>query len=206
MARIETEQALREVYAEPKGRAVLKQIDHLEVHSKRFLSLSPFCLLATHGKDGRTDVSPRGEDPGFVQVLDDTTLALPDRPGNNRLDSFLNVLNNPNVGLLFLIPGIDETLRINGTAEIRTDADLLARFEVNGKQPKAVLVISVREVYLHCAKALMRSRLWDPDGRTDRSALPPMSRMIGDMADAGDGAVEEESHDEMVRRYKEVLY
>jgi PPOX class probable FMN-dependent enzyme len=206
MARIETEQQLRDLYGEPKGRAVLKQIARLETHSKRYLSLSPFCLLATHGSNGGTDVSPRGEGPGFVHVLDDTTIALPDRPGNNRIDSFRNIVANPNVGLIFLIPGVNETLRINGHAEIRTDADLLARFEVQGKLPKSVLVISIDEVFLHCAKALIRSGLWDVSRQIDRSDLPTMSTMIRDMSGDTEGAVAEENHEEMMARYKGQLY
>ncbi|MAO54437.1 MAG: phosphohydrolase [Rhodospirillaceae bacterium] len=206
MARIETEQQLREIYKEPAGRAVIKQTDRLEVHSKRFLALSPFCLLATNSAAGGTDVSPRGEEPGFVQAIDDLTVALPDRPGNNRIDSFRNIIANPDVGLIFLIPGVNETLRINGHAEIRDDEDLMARFVINGKLPKSVMLISIREVFLHCAKALVRSQLWDPSAQIARSDLPPTSRMIADMAGEAGTDLPQESQEEMARRQKEVLY
>jgi PPOX class probable FMN-dependent enzyme len=205
MARIETEDQLREIYKQPAGRALLKETDRLEVHSKKFLSLSPFCLIATQGKAGG-DVSPKGEDPGFVHALDDHTVAIPDRPGNNRLDGYRNILENPKVGLIFLIPGVGETLRINGRGEIRTDPDLLARFEIKGKLPISVLVVAVEEVFLHCAKAIVRSSLWDPTARIDRSALPPTSRMIADMAGEAGGEVAQESQEEMTRRQLKVLY
>jgi hypothetical protein len=202
MARIETEAALREIYKPAAGRAVEKQLTRLEKHCRRFIELSPFLVISSQG-DGLGDISPKGDAPGFVQVLDDKTIAIPDRPGNNRLDTFTNLLSNPAVGLLFLIPGVDETLRINGTAEIHDDDDLRERFAVNGKLPATVILVTVEEAYLHCAKALMRSRLWDPDAQVDRSELPSMGRMLKDQIGHNEAP---EDQDVMVERYRKVLY
>jgi PPOX class probable FMN-dependent enzyme len=171
---------LRARYGEPSGLAVVKQIDHIDAHCRRFIALSPFLCLGTSDPDGRQDVSPRGDLPGFVQVLDPRTLAIPDRPGNNRLDSLGNLTANPEVGLLFLVPGVDETLRVNGTASLSVDPDLLAAMAVNGKPAKAAIMVAVREVYFHCGKALKRSKLWDPASQIERSALPSLARMILD--------------------------
>ncbi len=138
---------------------------------RRFISLSPFLCLGTSGGGG-ADVTPRGDSPGFVHVLDDQTLLIPDWPGNNRLDSLTNLVGNPNIGLLFFIPGVNETLRVNGTAEITMEPTLLERWTVNGKHPHSAIRVAVREAYLHCAKALMRSRLWGRrlSSRADRTA------------------------------------
>ena len=193
---------LRALYGPAGVRSARKQLDHLDVHCRRFVALSPFVLLATSGADGLGDVTPRGDAPGFVTVPDDRTLLLPDRPGNNRLDSLMNILERPGVGLLFLVPGVDETLRVNGTAEILTDPGLLAGFAVDGKLPKTVLRIAVREAYLHCAKALMRSRLWDPDARIERSELPSMGEMLRDQLKLPSG----EDQEEMLARYRATLY
>jgi len=169
---------LRTLYGQPSGLAVVKQIDHIDPHCRQFIALSPFLCLGTSDEAGRQDVSPRGDMPGFVQVLDDHTLAIPDRPGNNRLDSLGNLDVNPNVGLIFLVPGVDETLRVNGTASLSTDPALLASMAVNGKAPKAAIKVAVLEVYFHCGKALKRSKLWDPSTQVARSSLPSLSRMI----------------------------
>lgn len=176
MARIQSTEALRTLYGAAGERSLRKQLDRLDRHCRRFIELSPFVLVATSGIDGLGDVTPRGDRPGFVTVADDTTLLIPDRPGNNRLDTLMNLIERPGIGLLFLIPGVDETLRVNGTAEIRDDADLLAPFAVDGRLPKTVVRIAVREAYLHCAKAFMRSRLWDPAAQVPRSDLPSMGR------------------------------
>lgn len=203
MAHIDSLEALRTVYKPATGRSVAKVIPVLDGHCRRFISLSPFLLLATGAPDGTSDVSPRGDAPGFVGVADDTTLLLPDRPGNNRLDSLENIIARPGVGLLFMVPGVDETLRINGTAEIRTDADLLARFIVDGKLPLSVIRITVKEAYLHCAKALMRSSLWNPQAKVERSVLPTMGEMLQDHTS---GAYKAETQEEMLKRYREVIY
>src|SRR5262249_40650547 len=140
-------------------------------------SLSPFCVVATQGPNG-ADISPRGDTPGFVRVLDDLTLLLPDRVGNNRLDTMTNLLVNPRIGLLFVVPGMNETLRINGTARITDDARLLGQSAVNDRVPKVGIVIAVEEALLHCAKALLRSALWDPSRHIDRSILPTYAQML----------------------------
>jgi hypothetical protein len=203
MARITTREALRQHYREASGRAVEKQLDHLDPHCRRFIELSPFLLIGSGGAGRRGDVSPRGEAPGFVHVLDDHRLAIPDRPGNNRLDTMTNILEDPAVGLLFLVPGVDETLRINGRAAIHDDEDLRSRFEVKGRLPATVLVVTVDEAYLHCAKALMRSKLWDPEARVPREALPTIGQMLKDQIGHKEEA---EPQSEMVERYKKVLY
>lgn len=176
---IETSDQLRERYAPAIERARLKTLRRLDEHCRRFIELSPFLCLGSAGEAGG-DVSPRGDEPGFVRVLDEATLAIPDWPGNNRLDSFENILANPKVGLLFLIPGVDETLRVNGVARISLDAEMLAMWERAGKVPKAALVVEVREAYLHCGKALIRARLWKDDYKVERSALPSYGAMLKD--------------------------
>ncbi len=204
MSKINTPEELRALYGHAKGRAVSKQMDKLETHSKRFIELSPFMVMATSRTDGLADASPKGDHPGFVQVLDDETVAIPDRPGNNRLDTMENLLVNPAVGLIFFIPGVNETLRINGTAEIRNDQDLLERFEVGGKLPKTVYVVRAQEVYLHCAKALMRSELWSADAQHPERPIPTAGQMIREQS--GDLEIVEETQSEMEARYKKVLY
>jgi uncharacterized protein len=202
MAAITTESGLRELYATPTERARRKELDRLDRHCRRFVELSPFLVLATADRDGRMDATPRGGDPGFVAVPDERTLLVPDRPGNNRLDSLANLTERPEVGLLFLIPGVDETLRVNGTAELRDDPDLVERFAVSGRAPKLVVCVTVRQAYLHCAKALMRSRLWDPEVRIERSQLPTMGEMLRDQLGSG----EPESQAAMLERYRDELY
>jgi PPOX class probable FMN-dependent enzyme len=199
---ITTEEALRALHRPPKDRAVRKQLDHLDAHCRRFVSLAPFVVMATADADGRVDASPRGGDPGFVEVAGDRTLLLPDRPGNNRLDSLTNLTDRPEVGLLFMIPGVDETLRVNGVAELSTDPELTGRFQAGSRKPAVVLRITVREAYLHCAKALMRSRLWDPAAQVDRAVLPTMGQMMRDQTGSGP----DESQSEMVARYRTELY
>ena len=202
MAAITTEAELRALYAAPAERALRKELDHLDRHCRRFIAYSPFAVLATADAEGRQDATPRGGAPGFVQVADDHTLLLPDRPGNNRLDSLANLTQRPEVGLLFMVPGVDETLRVNGTAELRDDPDLTGRFAASGRSPRIVIQITVREAYLHCAKALMRSRLWDPDVQIERTELPTMGQMVRDQI--GSGNVETQA--EMVERYRDQLY
>ena len=149
---------LKNLYAEPRPTSLAKVQYKIDQHCREFISRSPFIILGTDG-----DVSPKGDFPGFVDVLDDNTIAIPDRSGNNRLDSYINILNNPKVAVMFLIPGISEVLRIRGAAEISQDKNLVAKMAVNGQVPKTSLIISVNEIYLHCAKAIARSDIWNPD-------------------------------------------
>jgi PPOX class probable FMN-dependent enzyme len=177
-SRIDGEGGLRELFGAPMDLAVRKSLSALDQHCRDFIAKSPFLCIGTSSKTGRADVSPRGDPPGFVQVIDDHTLIIPDRPGNNRLDTMSNILENPAVGLLFFIPGFDDTLRINGKATIVRDEAVLARAEVNGKRPKVAIRVDIEEAFLHCAKALKRSRLWDPASRVERRTMPSLGRMI----------------------------
>jgi len=173
----------------PRGRAVLKELPALDPHARAFIQLSPMVLVASAGADGRCDVSPKGDAPGFVQVLDDHRLVIPDRPGNRRLDGMQNILSNPHVGLLFLVPGRDDTLRVNGRARITRDPDLLARCTAQGKTPALAIGVEVEQVYLHCAKAFLRSRLWTPDQWPARTVLPSYACMVFDQVRPADATV-----------------
>ncbi len=174
------EEALRRLFPATHDLAIQKLQNTLGRHAQAFIRRSPFLCLGTQDGAGRADVSPRGDPPGFVRILDQRTLAIPDRPGNNRLDSLSNIIANPSVGLLFLVPGFEETLRINGQATLSTDPELLAQMSVNGKLPTLAIVVRVGEVFLHCAKALRRSHLWEPGHRQDRSEMPSLIKMILD--------------------------
>jgi uncharacterized protein len=167
-------------YATVSKGAAMKDIGRIDVHMGRFIGLSPLCLVATADASGKQDVTPRGDPPGSFKVLDERTIALADRPGNNRLDTLKNLLENPEIALIFLIPGITDTVRVAGTARLSVDPDLLASMAVQGKEPKCAIVISVRQAYLHCAKALLRSKLWQPDYIQPRGTFPSISRMVGD--------------------------
>jgi PPOX class probable FMN-dependent enzyme len=171
---------LRRLLGTPSENAVRKQLAALDVHCRAFIARSPFLVLSTASAEGRCDASPKGDVPGFVLVLDNRTLVIPDRPGNRRADSLQNVLDNPHVGLLFMIPGMDETLRVNGTAEIVRDPSLLERLSVDGRTPLLGILVHVEECYLHCAKALLRSHLWDPSRYMPRQEMPTLARMIQD--------------------------
>lgn len=175
-----TEADLRGTYADPNDAVLAKDIRHIDAHCARFIELSPFCVLGTSRADGLGDVSPRGGEPGFVHVLDKTHLAMPDRPGNNRLDSLTNVAHNPAIALLFFLPGVNEMLRVNGTASISKDPALMERFLANGRPPLSVLVVEVKEAYLHCAKAVKRSGLWDPDAQIERKDFPSLGQIMRD--------------------------
>ena len=196
--KIDSLDTLRALYAEPKERAVKKQIAALDVHCRNFIALSPFVVLATAGTSGTMDASPRGGKPGFARVVDGTTLLLPDAPGNNRLDTFSNIVETGRVGLLFLIPGVDETLRINGLAELSTAEDDLVLCADERRTPKVAIRVTVQEAYLHCAKALMRSQLWSPEAKVERSVLPSAGRMINDQSGI---MTPPETQEDMVRRY-----
>ncbi|MBY0294529.1 MAG: pyridoxamine 5'-phosphate oxidase family protein [Methylobacterium sp.] len=181
-----TAETVRAHYGEPSDRALAKQLVRLDGHARAFIALSPFLVIASSDAAGRGDATPRGDAPGFVAVLDDATLLIPDRLGNRRADTMLNVTENPQVGLLFLVPGIDESLRVNGRARFTTDADLLAPLAVQGRPPVAGLIVTVEEVYFHCGKALMRSRLWDPDTRVERASFPSLGRILADQIAGSD--------------------
>lgn len=172
------ESAVREVIGSPMELAVKKAIPKLDKYSREFIERSPFLTIGTANAKGKADVSPRGDQPGFVLVLDDQTLFIPERPGNNRVDTLTNITENPNVGLLFLVPGFDDTLRLNGRASVVKDAALLERCAVNGKLPKLGIMVAVEEAYLHCAKAFRRSKLWAEESRQDRSEMPSLGKMI----------------------------
>ncbi len=176
---IDTEAELRALVGEPGPAAHAKVLNALDIHAREFIARSRFCLLGTAGADG-CDVSPRGEPGAVALVLDAKTLVLPDRPGNKRVDSLRNILHNPRVGMLFLMPPMAETLRINGRARIVREAPYLADLAVRGRPPKLAVEISVDEVYLHCAKAFLRSDLWDPQTWPDRADLPSAARILRD--------------------------
>ena len=172
--------ALVASYAPVSKTAAVKDIGRLDAHMSRFISLSPMCLVATADAAGKQDVTPRGDPPGAFKVLDEHTVALADRPGNNRLDTLRNLLENPEIALIFLLPGTNETVRLAGTARLSVDPALLESMAVQGKVPKCAIVVSVRQAYLHCAKALLRSRLWTGDYAQPKGAFPSISRMVGD--------------------------
>ena len=172
---------LERLYGAPAGAAVEKEIDYLHPHYQALIAASPFVVLATGGPDG-LDTSPRGDAAGFVSVEDEKTLLIPDRRGNNRIDSLRNIVSNPHVALLFLIPGVGETLRVNGRAIISTAPALLERFSVGGKLPRSVIVVSVDTVFFQCARAIFRSRLWDPAQHVERGSLPSLGTIVGDIS------------------------
>lgn len=205
--KIRSIEELQELYGTPMELVIKKQKTKLDKYSKQFLELSPFSVLATSSSKGNLDCSPRGDYPGFIRVLDDNTIALPDRPGNNRLDSLYNIVENPNIGLLILIPGFAECLRINGTAKIVTNASLLAQFEHQGKLPKSVLVISIQEIYFHCAKAITRSKLWDSDSQVERDIMPSLGKILMQQIDPSKSEVEVKKVEELIEdRVKTTLY
>jgi uncharacterized protein len=181
---VTSREELRAIYGAPGERAVLKQRAHLDVHTRAFIARSPFVLLATSDRAGRCDVSPKGDAPGFVTVLDDTHLVIPDRVGNNRIDGLTNIVENPHLGMIFLIPGREDTLRVNGRACILRDGEILGRLEVQGKQPKVAIGVEVEECFLHCAKAFKRSGLWDRERWPDVAGLPSMAKILWDQIDA----------------------
>ena len=188
---ISDEPALRGLYQPPMELAVLKQLDHLDAHCRNFLAHSPFAVIGSTRPGRGTDVSPRGDAPGFARVLDDWTIAIPDRPGNNRLDTMSNIVADADIGLLFFIPGIDETLRINGTARLSRDPELLAAAAVDGRQPRLVILVTVREAFLHCGKALKRSKLWHDDYRLEKKSFPSLGRIIVEQTKTAKLTVEE---------------
>ena len=191
-------ESLRALYDSARERSIKKQIAYLDPHCQRFISLSPFLVLGTCSAALQMDTSPRGGAPGFAKVVDEHTLLIPDAPGNNRLDSLENIIATGRVGMLFLVPGVDETLRVNGTAVLSTDASEIALCADEKRSPKLVIKVTVGEAYLHCAKALMRSNLWGDDYRVERSVMPSMGEMMRDQIG---GDLPAESQEEMLKRY-----
>jgi PPOX class probable FMN-dependent enzyme len=178
---------LATIYPKPSPRVIAKALAEIDAHAKKFIAMSPFCVLATSGSDGSVDASPRGGNPGFVNVAGPNLLLMPDRSGNNRLDSFRNVVEGSGcVQLIFFVPGIDETLRVGGKGRLSAEPDLLASMEEFGKLPRAVLSINVYEAYFHCGKALMRSRLWSLEARVERSSFPSIGEVIHDQTKLGE--------------------
>jgi len=177
---------LRDIYPPPKQRTIDKELDHLDAHCRRFISLSPFAIVSSAAADGRCDASPKGGPPGFTRVLDHHRLLIPDATGNRRLDGFQNMLENPHVGILFLIPGMGETLRVNGRVELTRDPELLDGLQTGGHPANLALIVHAEQVYLHCAKALIRSALWDPE--TWAEELPSAAEILSDHIGIGDVA------------------
>jgi PPOX class probable FMN-dependent enzyme len=194
---------LRTLYGDKSKGAVLKEIDRLNSGYRKLIEAAPFAIVATAGPEG-LDCSPKGDAPGFVRILDDTTLALPDRPGNNRIDGFTNILRDSRIALLFLIPGVGETLRVNGRASITVDPGLMQSFAVDGRLPRCVLVVHIESVYFHCSKAIVRSKLWDERTKVDRASLPSTGTLVAELSH---GELGGEAYDrEAPERIKAALY
>ena len=203
MDTIEDVQQLRESYGAPGERALKKQLSRIDKHCRDFIARSPFLVIASADPSGRCDASPKGDAPGFVQVIDDTTLLIPDRLGNNRIDTLANLVMRPGIGLIFFVPGINETLRVNGRACITTDPALLEPLAVNSKVPRSAILVTAEEIYFHCGKALIRSDLWNPDKQVRRSDFPSLGRILADQIG---GISVEESERYTAESYKTRLY
>jgi hypothetical protein len=200
---IENAETLRRIYGAPGERAVKKQLDRLDRHCRAFIARSPFLVIASADTEGRCDASPKGDAPGFVAVIDDTTLLIPDRLGNNRTDTLGNLLARPGIGLIFFVPGLDETLRVNGRARVTTDPSLLEPLAVNGKVPRSGLLVSIEEVYFHCGKALIRADLWNPQKRLPRGEFPSLGRIIAEQIGGVDA---DEAERQTAESYRTRLY
>jgi len=191
------------VYGTPNPRSVLKEIDHLNADYRAFVEASPFIVLSSVGEQG-TDASPKGDAPGFVRILDERTLVIPDRPGNNRIDNLRNIVEDGRVSVLFIVPGAGETLRVNGTATISTDPELLAASAVQGKLPRSVIIVNVQSVYFHCSKAVVRSKLWERGAQETKPALPTAGKILQHISG---GTFDGEAYDrELPERLKTTLY
>ena len=200
---VTTMEQLEALYGEKVPTSVIKEIDHINDGYRKLLEASPFVAIATSGPEG-LDCSPKGDPAGFVRILDDKTLAIPDRPGNNRIDGFRNIVRDPRIALLFLIPGVGETLRINGRASISVDPQLMRSFAINGKLPRSVLVVHIETIFFHCAKAIVRSKLWDEATKIDRKSLPSTGSIIAELSQ---GKLGGEQYDrELPERHKAQLY
>jgi uncharacterized protein len=204
------ETALRQHFDPAMELSKSKQMSKLDRHSLNFIAKSPFLTIATANRSGKADVSPRGDPPGFVMALDDKTLIIPDRPGNNRLDTMVNIVENPNVALLFFIPGLEDTLRVAGRARIVKDGALLSQCVVNGKAPKVAIAVEIDEIFFHCAKALKRSHFWGPENRVAKSDMPTLARIILDQTSAtgvcADDDYVAETDKDIEQQYKTELY
>ena len=205
---INNEQSLRSLFQPTHTLAALKCQTTLDKHAQDFIRRSPFLCIGTQNLDGRADVSPRGDPAGFVSILDEHTLAIPDRPGNNRLDSLANILANPSVGLLFIIPGFDDTLRVNGQASLVTDPDLLESMRCNDRAPRLAIIVKVSEVFLHCAKAFRRSHLWDPSHFQNRAEMPSLMNILLDqtVGAPGDGEEMRKMDEGLEVEYEKTMY
>ena len=199
---VTTDAQLDAIYGAPAGPAVFKEIDHISEHYKRFVEVSPFVIVATSGPEG-LDCTPRGDPAGFVRVVDRKTVMMPDRRGNNRVDTLRNLVRDPRISLLFLIPGIGATLRINGRAAINVDPELCASFTMEGKLPRSVIVVTADRVYTQCPKALIRSKLWDPSQHVDPKELPRAAEMLKALQPSFDGEAYERNYPQ---RLKETIY
>jgi PPOX class probable FMN-dependent enzyme len=200
---VEDPEQLREIYGAPSERSLKKQLTRLDKHCRAFIARSPFLVIASSDPSGRCDASPKGDAPGFVQVLDDETLVIPDRLGNNRVDTIGNLLARPGVGLIFFVPGINETLRVNGWACVTTDPAVLEPLVVNGKVPRSGILVSAEEIYFHCGKALIRSDLWNPEKQLRRSEFPSLGQILADQIG---GISVEESERQTAESYRTRLY
>ena len=202
------EQSLRNLFPATHDLAKIKSLKALDSHAQAFIARSPFLCIGTQNANGTADVSPRGDPPGFVKVLGPQHLAIPDRPGNNRLDTLANIISNPSVGLLFIVPGFDDTMRVNGQAQVVTDPAILETMRVNDRQPTVAIVVRVTEVFIHCAKAFRRSNLWNPDHHQDRREMPSLMQIILDQTTgAPDDATEMRKLDEGLEAdYMKSLY
>ena len=182
-----TELDLATIYPKPSPRVIAKARPEIDAHAQKFIAMSPFCVLATSGSDGSVDASPRGGNPGFARVAGPNRLLMPDRSGNNRIDSFRNIVEGSGlVQLIFFVPGIDETLRVGGSGTLSAEPDLLAAMEEFGKLPRAVLCMDVREAYFHCGKALMRAKLWSANTQVERAVMPSITEVIHDQTGLGE--------------------
>ena len=200
---IDSLQELRDSFGFPSGRAAEKEMSCLDKHARAFIELSPFLIIATATETG-ADASPKGDPPGFVKVLGDNQIFIPDRPGNSRVDTMRNLLINPQIGVIFLVPGMSETLRVNGRAKITTDDDLLSSSSVKGKTPKCGILVEIDEVYMHCAKSIIRSKLWDSESQIDRKTFPSLGKIFTDQIGGGHNA--KEVDEDIENKYKERLY
>ena len=200
---VSTIEELEAIYGEPLPQSLVKEIDYISDHYQSFIEKSPFMVLASVAEEG-LDCSPRGDPAGFVRVVDEKTVMIPDRRGNNRIDTLRNIVRDPRVSLLFLVPGVGETLRINGRAEISVDPELCASFDMNGKTPRSVIIVTADRVYFQCQKALARSRLWDPDAQVERKELPTAGKILQSLSrDEFDGEAYDRNYPE---RLKKTIY